>query len=77
MKKVNKRMYVTFTIGNVVLGDRKVAFACKSEEEMREVSAEVYSYDGISNIRWRKSSAPKDREIYEFEDLYNSIKWLK
>lgn len=77
MKKVNKRMYVTFTIGNVVLGDRKVAFACKSEEEMREVSAEVYYYDVISNIRWRKSSAPKDREIYEFEDLYNTAKWLK
>lgn len=77
MKKVNKRMYVTFTIGNVVLDNRKVAFACKSEEEMREVSAEVCYYDGISNIRWRKSSAPKDREIYEFGDLYNTAKWLK
>lgn len=77
MKKVYKRMYVTFTIGNVVLGDRKIAFACKSEDEMREVSAEVYSFDGIRYIRWRKSSAPKDREIYEFGDLYNTAKWLK
>lgn len=69
------RIYVTFYMWYSMTHKNKFAVECLNERQAKDVASDVYSFDGVGNIRFRKCGKPKGRTIIEYNEYYN-YKWL-
>ena len=70
------KIYVTFYMWYSLTEKRKFAVECLTDMQAKDAASDIYSFDGVGNIRFRKCGKPKDRIIIEYKDYYH-YEWYK
>ena len=74
MAKTN--LFITFSVPHLFQSDEKFAVRCKNMNEATEVGSDVYSFDGVKNVRLRKCGEPRNRIIMSYNDYWKYNEWM-
>lgn len=70
-------LYVTFFVYDTITNGRKLSVECKDMNQAREVASDVYSFDGVKNVRLRRCGKPRnDRKVLSYNQYWNYPTWL-
>lgn len=70
-----RTIYVTFSVPHLFQSDEKFAVKCENMDNAREVAQDAFALDGIKNVRIRKCSKPRNREIMSYDNYWEYDKW--